>query len=90
MKVPFLDLKAQYASIRDEIGTALQQVLDRTAFAGGVFVENFEKEFASFCQCDSFTGCFLGRIFPGRFLSTQHLGLSPVPGICRCSRFLCY
>ncbi|MFC1634696.1 DegT/DnrJ/EryC1/StrS family aminotransferase [Planctomycetota bacterium] len=52
MKVPFLDLKAQYASIREEIGTALQQVLDRTAFAGGVFVENFEKEFASFCQCD--------------------------------------
>jgi dTDP-4-amino-4,6-dideoxygalactose transaminase len=52
MKIPFLDLKAQYVSIRDEIGTALQQVLDRTAFAGGMFVENFEKEFASFCQCD--------------------------------------
>lgn len=52
MNVPFLDLKAQYASIRDEIGTALQQVLDKTAFAGGSFVEKFEKEFASFCQCD--------------------------------------
>jgi len=52
MRVPFLDLKAQYASIRDEIGTALQQVFDATAFAGGPFVENFEKEFASFCQCD--------------------------------------
>jgi len=52
MKVPFLDLQAQYTSIRDEIGTALQQVLDKTAFAGGPFVERFEKEFASFCQCD--------------------------------------
>lgn len=52
MKVPFLDLQAQYESIRDEIGTALQQVLDKTAFAGGSFVEKFEKEFASFCQCD--------------------------------------
>jgi len=52
MKVPFLDLQAQYESIRDEIGTALQQVLDKTAFAGGPFVEKFEKEFASFCQCD--------------------------------------
>lgn len=52
MKVPFLDLKAQYESIRDEIGTALQKVLDKTAFAGGPFVEKFEKEFASFCQCD--------------------------------------
>ena len=52
MKVPFLDLKAQYESIRNEIGTTLQQVLDKTAFAGGPFVEKFEKEFASFCQCD--------------------------------------
>ena len=52
MKVPFLDLKAQYESIRNEIETALQQVLDKTAFAGGPFVEKFENEFASFCQCD--------------------------------------
>jgi len=52
MKVPFLDLKAQYASIQEEIATALQKVLDKTAFAGGPFVAKFEKEFASFCQCD--------------------------------------
>jgi dTDP-4-amino-4,6-dideoxygalactose transaminase len=51
MKVPFLDLKAQYESIRDEIAVALQQVLNNTAFAGGPFVEKFEKEFASFCGC---------------------------------------
>ena len=52
MKVPFLDLKVQYESIRDEITSALQQVLDNTAFAGGSFVEGFEKDFASFCQCE--------------------------------------
>jgi len=52
MKVPFLDLKAQYESIRDEIETALQQVLDTTAFAGGPFVEKLEKEFAIFCECE--------------------------------------
>jgi len=49
MKVPYLDLKAQYESIRGEIGDAIQQVLDRTAFAGGPFVAQFEKEFAAFC-----------------------------------------
>jgi len=49
MKVPFLDLKAQYAALREEIGSALQQVLDNTAFAGGPFVEAFEKDFAAFC-----------------------------------------
>lgn len=50
MKVPYLDLKVQYESLRDEIADSLQQVLDNTAFAGGPFVEKFEKEFASFCQ----------------------------------------
>jgi dTDP-4-amino-4,6-dideoxygalactose transaminase len=56
MKVPFLDLKAQYVSIRDEIASALQQVLDNTAFAGGPFVEKFEKDFASFCECEFAVG----------------------------------
>ena len=51
MKVPFLDLKAQYESIRDEVTIALQRVFDNTAFAGGPFVAEFENEFASFCQC---------------------------------------
>lgn len=56
MKVPFLDLKAQYESIRDEIAEALQQVLDNTAFTGGRFVESFEKDFAMFCGCDHAVG----------------------------------
>lgn len=54
MKVPFLDLKAQYESIKAEINDALQQVLEKTAFAGGPFVAEFEKQFAAFCgteQC---------------------------------------
>ncbi len=51
MNVPFLDLKAQYASIKDEIHSAIDQVLEATAFAGGPFVAQFEKEFASFCGC---------------------------------------
>ena len=38
MKVPYLDLKAQYEPIRGEIADAIQQVLDKTAFAGGPFV----------------------------------------------------
>ena len=50
MKVPFLDLKAQYESIKDEINQSIQNVLDSCAFAGGPFVEEFEKNFAEFCQ----------------------------------------
>lgn len=50
MNVPFLDLKAQYRSIRDEIHGALQDVMEQTAFAGGPFVARFEEDFARYCQ----------------------------------------
>ena len=49
MNVPFLDLKAQYLSIKEEIDSAIQEVLDSCAFAGGPFVEKFEKEWAAYC-----------------------------------------
>lgn len=46
MEVPFLDLKVQYKSIKNEIDTAIQKVLDNTAFILGPSVVEFEKEFA--------------------------------------------
>jgi len=51
MKVQFLDLKAQYVTIKEEINDAIQKILDSCAFAGGPFVEEFEKNFAAFCGC---------------------------------------
>ena len=47
MKVNFLDLKAQYASIKGEIDEAIQNVLDDAAFAGGPYVKKFEEGFAA-------------------------------------------
>jgi dTDP-4-amino-4,6-dideoxygalactose transaminase len=49
VKVPFLDLKAQYASIKAEIDDAIQRVIDSCAFAGGPFVDKFEAEWAAYC-----------------------------------------
>lgn len=46
MKVKFLDLKEQYISIKSEIDNAIQEVLDKTSFAGGPFVDAFEEDFA--------------------------------------------
>ena len=46
MEVSFLDLKTQYKSIKPEIDTAIQKVLDSTAFVLGPAVAEFEKEFA--------------------------------------------
>lgn len=48
MNVPFVDLKAQYNSIKKEIDTAIQQVLDSATFIGGEWVETFEKAFADY------------------------------------------
>ena len=56
MKVPFLDLKTQYESIKDEIDTAIGQVVEKTAFAGGPFVKKFEEEFADYCGCKHAAG----------------------------------
>ncbi len=50
MKVPFLDLKSQMNSIRDEVNTCLNEVMDKTAFSSGPFVEEFEKSFSKFCD----------------------------------------
>ncbi len=49
MPVPFLDLKAQYQSIKKEIDPAIQAVIDLCAFASGPAVEKFEKNFANYC-----------------------------------------
>jgi dTDP-4-amino-4,6-dideoxygalactose transaminase len=49
MKVSVLDLKAEYAELRDEILPALDRVCQRSAFVLGEEVEAFEREFADFC-----------------------------------------
>lgn len=46
MKIPFVDLKAQYLSIKPEIDQAIQGCLNETAFIKGKYVKQFEKEFA--------------------------------------------
>jgi len=48
MKIPFLDLKIQYLSIKEEINDAISEVFNNTAFALGPSVSNFENEFAKF------------------------------------------
>lgn len=47
MNIPFVDLKAQYHSIKQNIDTAIQDVIEKTAFIGGHYVKEFEKKFAN-------------------------------------------
>src|SRR5258708_5925246 len=49
IQVPYLDLKAQYQSIKPEIDAAISSVLDSCQFILGEQVAGFEREFASYC-----------------------------------------
>jgi dTDP-4-amino-4,6-dideoxygalactose transaminase len=51
MKVPLLDLKAQYQSIKDEIKDAMEEVLESQHFILGPKVEALEEAVASYCGC---------------------------------------
>jgi dTDP-4-amino-4,6-dideoxygalactose transaminase len=50
--IPFIDLKTQYATIKDEINQAISGVLETTQFILGEEVQAFETEFATYCSAD--------------------------------------
>jgi dTDP-4-amino-4,6-dideoxygalactose transaminase len=66
--VPFVDLKAQYASIKTEVNAAIQGVLDSCQFTLGSEVVAFEQEFAHYSQADIGIGVNTGT-------SALHLAL---------------
>lgn len=48
-KINCLDLKGQHQQIKKEIFEAFEKVYENTAFSGGSFVEEFEKNYATYC-----------------------------------------
>ena len=60
MKIPLLDLKKQYDSIRDEIVPAALEVFETQSFIGGPNVEDFEREIADYCGCKYAVGVSSG------------------------------
>jgi dTDP-4-amino-4,6-dideoxygalactose transaminase len=66
--IPFVDLKAQYATIRDEVNAAIQRVLDSCQFTLGSEVAAFEAAFAAHCQASYGIGVNTGT-------SALHLAL---------------
>ncbi|MFA5095660.1 MAG: DegT/DnrJ/EryC1/StrS family aminotransferase [Candidatus Paceibacterota bacterium] len=69
----FLDLSAQYKSIKEEIDAAIKRVLDSCSFIGGKEVEEFEKEAADFCGVKYAVGVNSGT--DALFLSLKALGI---------------
>ena len=66
--IPFIDLKAQYLSIKGEVDAAIQGVLNSCQFTLGSEVAAFEEEFAAYCQATHGIGVNTGT-------SALHLAL---------------
>lgn len=49
-KIPCLDLKQQNQQVKREVFELFEKVFDNTAFSGGHFVEEFEKNFAHYSE----------------------------------------
>lgn len=60
MKVPLLDLHAQYQSIKGEVKAAIDDVLESQYFIMGDTVKNFENEIAEYCNVEHAFGCASG------------------------------
>ncbi len=60
MKVPLLDLKAQYAGIKTQVDAAIAEVMESQHFILGPKVEQCEKAIASYCTCAHAVGMSSG------------------------------
>ena len=56
MKIPFLDLRAAYLELKDEIDAAVARVLDSGWYILGEEVEAFEAEYGAFCEAEHCVG----------------------------------
>lgn len=57
MKIPFVDLYAQYQSIKKEIDAAIEQTIVNSSYIGGAAVKNFEQSFASYVGVKHVVAC---------------------------------
>ena len=73
--IPLIDLKAQYAQIREEVDAAIHAVLDLGDYVLGAALGEFEKNFAAYCQAEFAVG--VGSGLDALTLSLKALGIGP-------------
>ena len=78
-KIPIIDLKAQYAAIRDEVRRAIDEVLESQQFILGPAVEKFEREAAAYLGAEHAVGVASGS--DALLLSLMALGIGPGDGV---------
>src|SRR5580692_6773679 len=55
-KIPFLDLVTPHEELNEELCASFEKALAKGAFVGGVAVEEFERDFARFCDTEYCVG----------------------------------
>lgn len=75
MQVPFVDLNAQYQSIKTEIDQVISDVISSSSFVRGPFVENFEEKYAKMMQAEYCISCSDGTA--ALYIAMKALGLRP-------------
>jgi dTDP-4-amino-4,6-dideoxygalactose transaminase len=75
MNVPLLDLKAQYATMKNEIDTALAACVDSQYFILGPQVKELEEKIADYCGAKYAVGCASGS--DAILLALMALGAGP-------------
>ena len=75
MRVPILDLKAQYQTIKGEVHRAINDVCESQAFALGPAVAKFEEEVAAYCGVKHAMGVSSGT--DALLVSLMALGVKP-------------
>ncbi|MFA5020182.1 MAG: aminotransferase class V-fold PLP-dependent enzyme [Candidatus Pacearchaeota archaeon] len=71
--IPFGDLKREYQSLKTEIDKSISDVLNKGWFVLGENVEEFEKEFSSYCNKKYGVG--VGNGFDALLLTLKALGI---------------
>lgn len=75
MKIPFVDLHAQYLTIQPEIDAAIQDVIAHSAYIRGPHVEKFEQAWAQTLGLKHCVSCANGT--DALYLALRGLGLKP-------------
>ena len=74
-KIPFVDLKLQYQSIKEKIDNTIQNVINETAFIKGKYVQKFEEEFADIYGVSNVISCANGT--DAIYITLKALGIGP-------------
>jgi dTDP-4-amino-4,6-dideoxygalactose transaminase len=79
VKVPLLDLKAQYRTIKDDIKKAIDEVFESQQFILGPKVEALEKAIAGYCGCAQAVGVSSGT--DALIVALMSAGIGPGHGV---------